>query len=137
VGLTSSYTVSLKKMNASWGEGPSTAYGGGGAPSADGDVTWLHRFYPNTLWSTAGGQFSSTTSASRSVGGQGYYTWTTTAQLVADVQGWLDNSATNFGWLVQGKLRPHVSRVVGLAEVPQVLEDLLQRRVVGKVVVRP
>jgi len=42
-----------------------------------------------------------------------------------------------YGWLVQGKLRPHVSRVVGLAEVPQVLEDLLQRRVVGKVVVRP
>lgn len=102
VGLTSSYTVSLKKMNASWGEGPSTAFGGGGAPSAEGDVTWLHRFYPNTLWSTAGGQFSSTTSASRSVAGQGSYTWTSTAQLVADVQGWLDNSATNFGWLVQG-----------------------------------
>ncbi|MEY3143755.1 MAG: hypothetical protein RLY21_2248 [Planctomycetota bacterium] len=101
-GLNSSYTVSLKKMNASWGEGPSTAFGGGGAPSADGDATWLHRFYPNTLWSTAGGQFNSTASASRSVAGQGYYTWTSTAQLVADVQGWLDNPVTNFGWLVQG-----------------------------------
>jgi NADPH2:quinone reductase len=42
-----------------------------------------------------------------------------------------------FAWLVQGRLKPHVSRVVGLAEVPQVLEDLLQRRVVGKVAVRP
>jgi NADPH:quinone reductase len=42
-----------------------------------------------------------------------------------------------FGWLVQGRLKPHVSRVVGLADVPQVLEDLLNRRVVGKVVVRP
>ncbi len=42
-----------------------------------------------------------------------------------------------FGWLGQGKLKPHVSRVVGLNEVPQVLEDLLDRRVVGKVVVRP
>ncbi len=42
-----------------------------------------------------------------------------------------------FGWLAQGKLKPHVSRVVGLAEVPQVLDDLLHRRVVGKVVVRP
>jgi hypothetical protein len=30
-----------------------------------------------------------------------------------------------------------VSRRVGLAEVPQVLEDLLARRVIGKVVVRP
>jgi hypothetical protein len=30
-----------------------------------------------------------------------------------------------------------VSRVVGLADVPQVLDDLLNRRIVGKVVVRP
>lgn len=42
-----------------------------------------------------------------------------------------------FGWLAQGRLKPHVSRVVGLADVPQVLEDLLKRRVIGKVVVRP
>lgn len=41
------------------------------------------------------------------------------------------------GWLAQGRLRPLVSRRVGLAEVPQVLEDLLARRVIGKVVVRP
>jgi NADPH2:quinone reductase len=42
-----------------------------------------------------------------------------------------------FGWLAQGRLKPHVSRVVGLADVPQVLDDLLNRRIVGKVVVRP
>lgn len=41
------------------------------------------------------------------------------------------------GWLSQGKLKPHVSRVVSLAEVPGVLEDLLARRVIGKVVVKP
>lgn len=101
-GLTTQYPVSLKKMNASWGEGSSTAFGGGGAPSTDGDATWLHRFYPNTPWSSAGGQFASTASATRQVAGQGYYTWASTPQLVADVQGWLDNPATNFGWLVQG-----------------------------------
>lgn len=102
VGLTGAYTVSLKKMNASWGEGASTAFGGGGAASAAGDVTWLHRFYPNTLWSTVGGQFSSTVSASRSVTTQGSYTWASTPQLVADVQGWVNSPSTNFGWLVQG-----------------------------------
>jgi NADPH2:quinone reductase len=42
-----------------------------------------------------------------------------------------------FSWLAQGRLKPHVSRVVGLADVTQVLEDLLNRRIVGKVVVRP
>jgi spore coat protein A len=37
------------------------------------------------------------------VGGQnGFYAWTTTAQMVADVQGWLDAPATNFGWIVIG-----------------------------------
>jgi hypothetical protein len=101
-GSGTTQTVQLKRMLASWGEGPSTAFGGGGAPSATGDATWQHRFYPSTPWPTSGGQFSSTVSASRSVTGQGSYTWTTTAQLVADVQSWVAAPATNFGWLVQG-----------------------------------
>jgi NADPH2:quinone reductase len=42
-----------------------------------------------------------------------------------------------FSWLVQGKLKPHVSWVATLAETPKVLEALLQRKVVGKVVIRP
>ena len=42
-----------------------------------------------------------------------------------------------FAWLKEGKLKPHVSRVASLADVPRVLDDLLQRRVIGKVVIRP
>ena len=34
--------------------------------------------------------------------GVGAYTWGSTAQLVADVQGWLNNPATNFGWALRG-----------------------------------
>lgn len=41
------------------------------------------------------------------------------------------------GWLAQGRLRPQVTRSVPLAETPQVLDDLLHRRLVGKAVVRP
>jgi len=40
-------------------------------------------------------------------------------------------------WLAQGKLKPKVSRVYSLAETPLALEDLLQRRVVGKLVIHP
>jgi hypothetical protein len=125
VGLTSASTVSLKKMNASWGEGASVAFGGGGAVSEPGDVTWAHRFYPNTPWSTVGGQFSSTVSASRSVSTQGSYTWASTPQLVADVQGWVNQPATNFGWLVQGNeitlqsVKRFDSREAGAATRPQ------------------
>lgn len=34
-----------------------------------------------------------------------------------------------------GRLRPHVSRRIGLADVPRALRDALERRVVGKIVV--
>lgn len=37
--------------------------------------------------------------------------------------------------LADGRLRPHVSRRIGLAEVPAALADALARRVVGKIVV--
>ncbi len=42
-----------------------------------------------------------------------------------------------FAWLAQGRLRPLVSKEYPLAETPQALVDLLARRAVGKLVVRP
>ena len=49
-----------------------------------------------------GGDFSSTVSATQAVDGNGAYVWGSTAQMVADVQGWLDSPAANFGWIVLG-----------------------------------
>jgi NADPH:quinone reductase len=42
-----------------------------------------------------------------------------------------------FNWLAQGKLKPHISRTYALADTPRALEALLERRAVGKLVVRP
>jgi NADPH2:quinone reductase len=42
-----------------------------------------------------------------------------------------------FSWLVEGRLKPHISHVYPLAETAQALDALLHRRVVGKVVIRP
>lgn len=42
-----------------------------------------------------------------------------------------------FGWLADGRLRPIVSRTYPLAEAPRALQDLLARRAVGKLVIRP
>jgi NADPH2:quinone reductase len=42
-----------------------------------------------------------------------------------------------FGWLVEGKLKPHVSRTYALADTGQALQALLARRAVGKLVIRP
>ncbi len=41
------------------------------------------------------------------------------------------------GWLAEGKLRPYVSKQYPLDETPQALQDLLARRAVGKLVIRP
>src|SRR5207249_10735332 len=53
------------------------------------------------FWTTEGGDFFGTVSASQSVGAIGSYTWSS-AQMVADVQSWLGNSTFNFGGLVRG-----------------------------------
>jgi len=100
---TGARTVELHKLLADWGEGTSHAPmgEGDGAPATPNDVTWRHRFFQSVFWATQGGDFSATVSASQSVGGIGQYTWSST-QVVVDVQSWLDNPASNFGWLVLG-----------------------------------
>jgi hypothetical protein len=96
-------TVELHKLLADWGEGTSHAPmgEGDGAPATPNDATWRHRFFDTIFWTNEGGDFSATVSASQSVGGIGQYTWSST-QMVADVQSWLDDPASNFGWLVLG-----------------------------------
>ena len=96
-------TVELHKLLADWGEGTSHAPmgEGDGAPATPNDATWRHRFFDSIFWTTEGGDFSATVSASQSVGGVGQYTWSS-AQMVADVQSWLDDPGSNFGWLVLG-----------------------------------
>src|SRR5438876_11202100 len=96
-------TTELHTLLADWGEGTSQASGGEGegAPATTNDATWRHRFFDTIFWTTQGGDFSGTVSASQSVGAIGSYTWSS-AQMVADVQSWLDNPTINFGWLVRG-----------------------------------
>jgi hypothetical protein len=96
-------TVELHKLLADWGEGTSIAPGeeGDGAPATPNDATWRHRFFDTIFWTNEGGDFSVTVSASQSVGPIGQYTWSS-VQMIADVQSWLDNAASNFGWLVLG-----------------------------------
>jgi hypothetical protein len=101
--LSDPRTVELHKLIADWGEGTSMASGeeGDGAPATPNDATWRHRFFDTIFWMTEGGDFSSVVTASQSVGAIGEYMWSS-AQMVADVQSWLDNPASNFGWLVLG-----------------------------------
>jgi len=96
-------TVELHKLLADWGEGTSQAPGeeGTGAPATPNDATWRHRFFDTIFWTTEGGDFSPTISASQSVGALGVYMWSA-PQMITDVQSWLNNPSANFGWLVLG-----------------------------------
>jgi hypothetical protein len=98
--------VGLHRVLANWGEGTSLAVGlggGGGGPATTGDATWLHRFFDTELWTTPGGDFASAASAQIEVTSTfRAYTWGSTTGMVADVQSWLDQPASNFGWILIG-----------------------------------
>jgi hypothetical protein len=108
----------LHRIVGDWGEGTSEATGGVGAPATNGDGTWLHTFYPDQLWSTPGGDFDGSPTASVLVGDVGTYTLRSSA-MAADVQGWLDQPSTNHGWLVRGEeTLPNTARRFESREAP-------------------
>lgn len=105
--LASAGPMTLHRVTASWGEGASMfndpfAGGGQGAPAQANDCTWLHRFFPTTLWASPGGDFDAAGLATTTVSGSGPYQWGSTSALVSLVQSWVNNPSTNFGWLLQG-----------------------------------
>jgi len=96
--------VSLHRVLASWGEGASNAIKeeGQGAVAEPGDATWIHREYDTVNWAVAGGDFEAAASGTLPVGGLGPYRWPSGEGLVADVQAWLDDPASNHGWILLG-----------------------------------
>jgi len=95
-------TVRLQRVLADWGEGASASGGGGGSPATPGDSTWLHRFYNDLFWTLPGGDFEPTPRGGAIVDQPGPYTWVSTPEMVADVQAWLDQPASAFGWALRG-----------------------------------
>jgi len=96
--------ISLSKALRDWGEGASNAGsgGGGGAVAQTGDATWLHTFYNTSFWTTPGGDYSPTLSATTTVSlNNTTYQWSS-AGLLVDVQSWVSNPANNFGWVILG-----------------------------------
>jgi hypothetical protein len=97
-GATSS-NYGAHRVPVAWGEGPSDGFGQG-APAQAGDATWLHTFFPGTFWSNAGGDFAPTASGSAPMNSVGMHS-ISSAGLASDVQDFLDNPGSNFGWMIK------------------------------------
>ena len=99
--IVGAFDVTLHRVTQDWGEGSSDAAAeeGLGIDSATNDATWIHAFFDSQTWSTPGGDFDPAVSGSASVDGVGFYTWSS-AEMVTDVQNWLDDPSTNAGWLL-------------------------------------
>lgn len=102
--LAGDIDIGLHQVLTDWQEGVGQGSGneGAGISAVSGDVTWTDSILGSQLWDEAGGDFTSDASATAVVGEIGSYTWSSTSALVADVQSWLDNPDSNFGWLVLG-----------------------------------
>jgi len=93
----------LHRLNQDWGEGTvdgPSAGGFGGAPDS-GDATWSFNFFNSSPWDSPGADFVSTASAEANAGQAGSVAMWTSQGLAADVQRWLDDPSSNFGWLIK------------------------------------
>lgn len=99
-------TITLHKSLKDWGEGTANAGGsrsGGGADAVGGDATWLHTFSPDQTWDAPGGDFASAASGSAQINRSDATLSWSDGGLLADVQAWISDPSTNFGWFLVGE----------------------------------
>ena len=100
--------VYLHRMLQPWVEGSKSggpdATGTLGAPATDGETTWNHRQHPTIAWGSPGGatnvDFVGNPSAITVVMSISNYTFSS-GTVTADVQHWVTNAASNFGWMIK------------------------------------
>jgi hypothetical protein len=96
---TAAHSFSIHKLTNDFGEGTSIGIGNG-VPATLNDATWTQNFYTISNWTNLGADFIATASATTNAVLNDYAVWN--GNLKIDVQNWLTNPTTNFGWLIKG-----------------------------------
>jgi spore coat protein A len=97
-------TMTLHLVTTPWGEGTDgcgTRGGGQGDPAVNGAATWNSAMHNQTAWGSPGGDYDAIASGSTLVNNT-TPVWSSTAAIVSDVQDWLDNPGSNYGWVLIG-----------------------------------
>ncbi|PHR49245.1 MAG: hypothetical protein COA32_04115 [Fluviicola sp.] len=90
----------LHPLTIDWGEGTSSGTGAG-APAVAPDATWTDAMFGTSTWTTPGGDFLASVAQSTIDATNGVKTWSS-ANMISNVQAWLDNPSNNFGWILIG-----------------------------------
>jgi hypothetical protein len=96
-------TASVHRVSSPWLEGSVVApgNGGGGGPAVAGESTWLFRDFPSVPWAQAGGDFDPAPSFTFQLPTSGSVTSAPEVGLIADLESWIANPSSNFGWLLK------------------------------------
>jgi len=132
-------SVTIHRLVAGWGEGTSDASlidgGGRGTNATPGDMTLTHNFFNTSLWVTAGGDFVAGASAiATGVRWPAFSDFhptnhfTSIGVLESDIQGFIDGTFPEYGWMVKGDESVSISakryfsaNTTNLAEHPMLL----------------
>jgi hypothetical protein len=96
-------TFELHRVLKAWGEGANTLLSGG--PAQAGEASWAAPQSPEPFWEGPGASGASDAAAvissSVPMSALGSYTFPSTPALIEDVQKWIDDPASNFGWMMK------------------------------------
>ena len=117
----------IHRVTADWGEGAkgAGAVTGTGSPAGAGEATWNARFFGRSLWTPSGGEFMPEVLASAPVAGDAISF--SGANLTADVQRWVNEPDSNFGWLIKDQFEgaTTTARRIGSREHPTAAPKLI------------
>jgi len=102
--------LKLHPLTHDWSEGAKACSGNGIHATQSDESTWSDASYSSTSWPTPGGSFSPTESSARFSGAFAhasvFHYWRqrnmeATPPLIEDVQRWIDQPASNYGWILK------------------------------------